>query len=199
MAGLVDSVAHAYRDPRGAMARQIEAGLSEPRALVHLLAACGLGFVASLPNALRAAQALTVPDAQAAALSAHLFGYVFVAPLLFYWVAAGTHLVALGFGGRGGFLGARAAVFWAALLGAPMALVLGTLGAAAEAFSPAMLPWLDYLAYAGLAIWLWLLASTLAEAEGFGATMPVAAVLGAVAVGVAVGVGSLASASPVSG
>jgi len=119
--GLVAAMAQAWSDPRGAMARQVAGGLSETRALQHLTLACGLGFVASAPAAVRRAQALQdVPDALTGVIAAHLFGYVFVAPLLLYAVAALLHLAARAFGGRGGFLGARAALFWAALLGAPI-------------------------------------------------------------------------------
>ena len=38
---------------------------------------------------------------------------------------------------------------------------------------------MSWLGYAGLAFWLWLLAASLAEAEGFAATGRVAAVLAA--------------------
>jgi hypothetical protein len=135
--GLVDAIWHGWRDPRGAMARQVAAGLSEPRALVHLMLACGLYFVASLPNAVREARALAVPDE--GAIAAHLFAWIAVAPLLAYALAALVHLAALAFGARGGFLAARAALFWSALLAAPVALALAVIGVGAEAAG--LLPW----------------------------------------------------------
>lgn len=177
--GLVDAIARAYCDPRGAMARQVAAGLSEPRALIHLMLASGLFFVASLPNALREARRLEIDDAVSGAIAAHLFGYVFLAPLLAYGAAALIHLLARGFGGRGGFLGARAAVFWAALLGAPIALGLALVGVGAELVTGQdRLPLLDLMGYAGLGFWLWLFAASLAEAEGFAATRRVALAVG---------------------
>ena len=199
--GIVAAMAEGWRDPRAAMARQIAEGLSERRALLHLFLACGLGFVASLPGAVRKAQGLgDVPEPLAGTVSAHLFGYLFLAPLLFYGLAALLHLAARAFGGRGGFLGARAALFWAALLGAPIALALALAGALLEiAGGAGLLPWLDYLGYAGLAFWLWLLAASLAEAEGFGATRRVAAVLALGFVGLAVGLGALTGAAPAIG
>jgi hypothetical protein len=198
--GLVAAIGHAYRDPRDAMARQIADGLSEPRALAHLTLACALGFVASLPGAVRIAPRLDAPDALAGAVAAHLFAYLAVAPLLLYGVAAVVHLVARGFGGRGGFLGARAAVFWALLLAGPMALAFAYARAIAESTGAVgVLPWLDYLVYAGAAYWLWLLAASLAEAEAFPATRPVAAVILVVFAAVAIGVGTLSDAAPASG
>lgn len=198
--GLVAAMAAAYRDPRRAMARQVAAGLGEPQALAHLMLACGLGFVASVPNAVRAAQGLDVEDPLSGAISAHLFGFLFVAPLILYGLAALIHLAARAFGGQGGFLGARAALFWAALLAAPIALALSLAGALAEmAGGRALLPWLGYLGYAGLAFWLWLLAASLAEAEGFAATGRVAAVLALAFAGLALGLGTLSGAAPAIG
>lgn len=179
--GLVAAIARGWRDPRSEMARQIEAGLSESRALVHLFAACGLGLVASLPDAVRTAQGLAIDEPLAGVISAHLFGYLFVAPLLLYALAAVLHLGGWVFGARGRFLPARAALFWALLLGAPIALGLAVAGALAEiAFGAGVLRWTAYLGYAGMLFWLWLLAASLAEAEGFGSTHRVAAILVAV-------------------
>lgn len=199
--GIVAAMARSYRDPRAEMARQVAAGLTEARALAHLFLACGLGFVASLPGAVRKAQGLgDVPDPLAGTVSAYLFGYLFVAPLLFYGLAALLHLVARAFGGRGGFLGARAALFWVALLGAPIALGLALAGALAEiAGGAGLLPWIDYLGYAGLAFWLWLLAASLAEVEGFAATRRVAAALALAFAGLAFGLGTLTGAAPAIG
>lgn len=193
--GLVDAITQAYRDPRRVMARLMADGPSEPRSLFHLMLAAGILFVASLPNAIRAAQRLEIDDAQTGAIAAHLFGYVFLLPLLVYALAALVHLVARGFGGRGGFGGARAAVFWSALLGAPIALILALLGAGVEAATGrGQLLWLDLLGYAGLGFWLWLFAANIAEAEGFAITRVLLTVgigFGVVASGLAVVSGSL--------
>ncbi|MFO1105872.1 MAG: hypothetical protein U1E34_07205 [Amaricoccus sp.] len=177
--GLAAAMAHAYRHPRAAMARQIAAGLREARALGQLFLACGFGFLASLPGAIRASRTIAAEDPLAAAIAAHLFGYLFLAPLLFYGLAALIHLGARAFGARGGFLAARAALFWSALLGAPIAMALAVVSVLAEAaLGPWSLPGLALLGYAGLGFWLWLLAASLAEAEGFAATGRVAAVIG---------------------
>jgi hypothetical protein len=191
--GVVAAMARAYRDPRGAMAEQVARGLSEPQALVHLFLACFLGLVASLPQALRQARSLDTADPVTAAVTAHLFGYVFVAPLLAYGLAALVHLAARAFGARGAFLPARAATFWALLLAGPIAITIALAGAGAEIAGLPRLPWLPLLGYAGLAWWLWLFAATLAEAEGF-RTGRVAAALVLVAAGLALVLGAMARA-----
>jgi hypothetical protein len=190
--GLVDTIWKGWRDPRGAMAREVARGLSEPRALAQLMLACGLFFVASLPNAMREARALSIADPVEGAVSAHLFGYFALAPLFAYALAAVVHLVARGLGGQGGFLAARAALFFAALLAAPLALGLALLGMAAELAAPVLLPWTAWLGYAVLAFALWLFAATLAEAEGFAATVGVAAAVAAAFAGLAGVVGIVA-------
>ncbi len=197
--GLVDAMARAYRDPRGAMRAEVAGGLSEAQSLFHLMLAAGLYFTASLPNALREARSLEIDDAVSGAIAAHLFGFVFLAPLIGYGLAALVHLGGLVFGARGGFRGARAAVFWALLLGAPIAIGLALVGVAAElASGRGQLPWLDLLGYAGFAFWLWLFAASLAEAEGFAATgrvvLAVGTVFGTVAVLLAVLSGRLVAA-----
>jgi hypothetical protein len=183
--GLVDAIWRGWRDPRGAMARQVAAGLTEARSTVHLMLACGLFFVASLPNALREARGLEIEDPVQGAIAAHLFGWLALAPLAAFALAGLVHAVARVFGGRGGFRGARAALFWSALLVAPLTLGLALLGAGLEIATPALLPFGAWLSYGVLAFGLWLFAASLAEAEGFAVTGRVAAVVAAAFVGIA--------------
>jgi hypothetical protein len=165
--GLVADMARAYRDPRASMARQLH-GAEETRALFYLMAACGVLFVASVPQAIRTALLIDADEPVHAAIGAHLFGFLFVAPLLLYGAALAVHGFARLCGGRGTPLGARVALFWSLLLLAPAALVIALLTAAAEiAAGPAVLPWASLLGYAGLALWLWIFAECLAEAERF--------------------------------
>lgn len=197
---LTGSIGHAWRAPRAAMAAQIAEGLDDVRALFHLMLACGLYFLASLPNALREAQVLDIDDPRSGAIAAHLFGYLILAPLLAYGAAALVHLLARAFGGRGGFLAARSAVFWSLLLGTPIALGLSLLGVVVEVGgAAALLPSLSLLGYAGLAFWFWLFSASLAEAEGFSATLRVAAVVGAAFIGVVAGLTMLSAGSGAAG
>ena len=191
--GLVDAIGRGWRDPRGAMAAEVGRGLSEARALVHLMLACGVLFVASLPNAVREARALDIADPVEGAVAAHLFGYLALAPLVAYGLAAVVHLVARGFGARGGFRAARAALFWSLLMAAPLALLLALAGVAVEVAAPALATLLDWLGVGALAFWLWLFAASLAEAEGFAGTGRVAAVVAASVGAVAGLVGLLAA------
>ncbi|MFO1210014.1 MAG: YIP1 family protein [Amaricoccus sp.] len=175
--GIVDRIGLTWRAPRAAMAAERAAGLDERRALMDLVLACLLLFVASMPNALREARGLAVDDPVSAAVSAHLFGYVALLPLAAYGLAAVTHLAARAFGGHGSFLAARSALFLSGLAAAPVALAVAAVGVAAEA-QPGLSPAVAVLRFAALGFGLWLFAGTLAEAEGF-ATGRVAAVLAA--------------------
>lgn len=183
--GIVDAIWLAWRDPRAAMAEQLAGGLNEARALVLLLLACGLFFVASLPNALRQARLLEIEDPVGGAVAAHAFAWFALAPLVAYGLAVPVHLAARACGGRRAFFAARAALFWSALAVAPVTLGLALAGVAAELVWPRLLPFVPVLGYAGLAFWLWLLAASLAEAEGFAATGRVAAVTAAAFAGLA--------------
>nr|WP_299131969.1 YIP1 family protein [uncultured Amaricoccus sp.] len=181
------------------MAREIAAGLTDARLLAWLFMACGMGLVASLPNAVRAARALDIDQPLAGAVSAHLFGYLFVAPLLVYGVAALAHLVGRAFGATGGYFGARAAVIWSLLLAGPLALAVTfarLLGEAAFDGAPTIG---RLLGYAAMAYWLWLFAASFAEAEGFPATGRVALVLGLLFAGLSVSVSLLLRGAPVTG
>lgn len=182
------------------MAAQARQGLSEPRALVHLMAACGLYAVASLPAAVRTAADLVVDDPLSGSIAAHLFGYLFVGPLAAYGAAAVVHLIARAFGGTGSFLAARAALFWSLLLGTPIALALALLGVPAEALGSAgLLLSIQLLGYAGLGCWLWVFAASLAEMEGFEVTGRVAAAVLAAFAGIALVLAALAGGGATAG
>lgn len=171
---LAGAIACAWVDPRAAMARQVREGLSESRSLFHLMLAAGLLFVASLPAAVRTSRTLAIDEPLNGVISAHIFGYFFLAPLLAYGVAAASHLFARVFGARGGFIGARAALFWSLLVAAPAALAIAAVGTIAEMIHGGALPIFGLLGYAGLAFWLWIFAASLAEAERLGPTWQVA-------------------------
>ena len=168
--GLAGTMGLAYRDPRGAMARLLAGGVTDARLLAWLFLACGMGLAASLPAAVGAARALDIEQPLAGAVSAHIFGYIFIAPLLAYGAAALAHLVARPFG-------ARVAVIWSLLLAGPIALLLALargIGEIALGGAPVAG---DLLGYAAMAYWLWLFAAGFAEAEGFAGAGRVALVL----------------------
>ncbi len=113
-----------YRAPREVVRRRTAGAPSEARALVVLLAGCFLMFVARWPSLSR--EAFESPEIPIEArLSGALVGWVFLMPLIFYILAAASHLLARVFGGRGSWYGARMALFWALLAAAPLWLLTG--------------------------------------------------------------------------
>jgi hypothetical protein len=127
--------------------------------------------------AVRTSTVLSVEEPVSAAVSAHLFAWGAVAPLAGYGLAALVHLAARAFGGRGGFLGARAALFWSGLAVSPAVLAIGVAGAFAASLTGRVVPQVAWLAYPALALWVWIFAASLAETEGFASTWRVAAVV----------------------
>lgn len=155
-------IAATWRAPRATLRRLLAAGPREDRAIVYLMLACLLIFVAQWPRLARQAHLDDAVPLEGL-LAGALFGWLFVAPLFFYGLAALSHLVARVLGGQGTWYGARLALFWALLSVAPLwllhGLVAGFLGASLPLSFVATL-----LAVAFLAIWL----LSLAEAEAFG-------------------------------
>lgn len=151
-----------WRAPRLAIRRQLAAGAGEPRALAYLMVACTLIFVAQWPRLAREAE-LDPSVPLEARLGAALLGWVFLAPLFFYGLAALSHLLARVFGGQGTWFGARLALFWSLLVSVPLwllsGLTAGFFGPGPERTLTGALLAVGFLGH-------WVLA--LAEAEGAG-------------------------------
>lgn len=123
---LTAEILRAWRAPRQAMRRQLAHGVREDRALMLLMLACAVIFVAQWPRLVREAWAdPSVP--LEARLGAALLGLLFIAPLGLYALAAVSHLVARLFGGQGSFATARLALFWSLLVASPGFLLHGIL------------------------------------------------------------------------
>lgn len=155
----------AYRAPGQVMARLIASGAGEERALAWLMTGCFLMFIARLPVLSRRAY---LNDEEFVALAAGAFtGAVFLAPLVFYALAALSHVVAGRFGGRGSWVSARLALFWTVLVLSPLMLfqgmVAGFIGPGAALTLVAVLNGAVFLC-------LWIVA--LRVAEGFAETAP---------------------------
>lgn len=124
-----------YRSPRRVMRRHLAMGVREDSALVYLFAACGLIFVSRWPDLRRQA---FVDDSVPfdALIGGALLGWLFIAPLALYALAAGSHLLARAMGGQGSWYTARLALFWALLAAAPLwllnGLVAGFIGAGTQ-------------------------------------------------------------------
>ena len=152
-----------WRGPRAVIRRQLAGGQREDRALAYVMGACLLIFVAQLPRLAREAHIdASIPlDAR---LQAALLGWLMLAPLFLYGVAAVSHILAKIFGGKGDWFGARLALFWSMLASTPLWLfhgfVSGFIGEGSGVTVAGILLLLGFGA-------MWFL--SLAEAEGFGA------------------------------
>ncbi|MGE4327000.1 MAG: YIP1 family protein [Pseudodonghicola sp.] len=147
-----------YRGPGRVVARLLTAGQREDRALAILMAGCVLVFVAQLPRLAR--EAHLAGQELNPILGGSLLAWVIIAPLLFYILAAFSHVIARLFGGRGGWYGARLALFWALLASTPLLLLHGLV---AGLIGPG--PGRDAVGLIWLAVFLWFWLSGLWQAE----------------------------------
>ncbi len=117
-------IARTYRAPRQVIREKLGQGAREDRALATLIGACVLIFVARWPDLAR--QAHLDPDVPfEARMAGALMGWLFIAPLAAYVMAAATRFAAWVVGGRGSGFGARLALFWALLAASPLWLLNG--------------------------------------------------------------------------
>lgn len=151
-------IAASYRGPGAVVRRLLAMGESEPRALVILMGGCAVVFVAQLPRLAREAH-LTGQELNAL-LGGSLLGWLFIAPLFFYFVAALSHLIAKVAGGQGTFYRARIALFWALLASGPLMLLNGLVAG----FIGPGIP-LQIVGAAWLAVFAWFWFAGLRQAE----------------------------------
>lgn len=150
-----------YRGPGRVMRRLLAAGTREDRALAMLMAACVLFFLSRLPGLAR--QAHLQGEELNPLLGGALFGWLFIAPLFFYGLAALSHMVARVLGGRGDWFGARLALFWSLLASAPLVLLNGLV---AGFIGPGPALSLVGLVWVGVFLWFWLTNLRIAERGG---------------------------------
>lgn len=130
-------ILHSLTRPR-AVIRGLRGGeRREARVLVYLMLACGLIFVAQWPRLARQAH-LDESVPLEALLAAALFGWVFIAPLLFYALAA---LLSLGLRLLAPVTGfdVRLALFWALLVASLPMLLVGLVAGLIGPGAPAVL------------------------------------------------------------
>ena len=122
---LTGDIVASYRGPGPVLRRRLARrdGRGEARALMTLMLACALIFVAQWPRLSRESH-LTGQDLQML-IGGALLGWLFIAPLFLYAVAGLSHLVARTFGGHATYLQARMALFWGLLAAAPLWLLWG--------------------------------------------------------------------------
>lgn len=149
-----------YKGPRRVYARLAAMGTREDFALILLMGACIVAFVSQWPALARTAH--ETGEELNPLLGGALMGWLMIAPLLLYGLAALSHIIAKLLRGKGTWYRARLALFWAMLAASPLLLLyglmagfLGPIPEAGTAFVGAL--WL------GVFVWFWL--SCLIEAE----------------------------------
>ena len=147
-----------YRGPGKVVARLLSQGPREDRALMLVMAACALFFIAQMPALSR--QAHLEETELNPLLGGALLAWLVLAPLLFYLVAFLSHLIAKLFGGKGSAYGARLALFWALLAATPLVLLNGLV---AGLMGPGLQLTLVGLVWFAVFLWFWL--SGLAAAQ----------------------------------
>jgi len=147
-----------YRGPGRVMRRLLAMGPREDRALVMLMTACAIVFVAQLPRLSRQAH-LTGQDLNMM-MGGTLLAWLIFAPLLFYILAALSHLAAKLLGGQGDGYGARLALFWSLLAASPLLLLHGL---TAGFVGPG--PALQVVGFVWLAVFVWFWITSLKTAE----------------------------------
>lgn len=150
-----------YRRPAQVMRRLLSAGTREDRALAMLMAGCVLAFISQLPRLAREAH-LTGEELNPM-LGGALFAWLFIAPLMFYLIAALSHLVARLFKGKGDWFGARLALFWAFLAASPLMLLNGlTAGFVGPGAALTLVGFVWFVAFMAI----WLVSLKVAETDG---------------------------------
>ena len=153
-------IPRAWARPRAVMAEHMARGVGEDTAFVFLMVGCALVFVAQLPRLSR--EAFETGGDFMFLMGGTLMAWLFVAPLVFYALAALAHLVARAMGGGGTWLSARVATFWALLAAAPAwllhGLVAGFIGPGPQHQV------VGFIALAGF-LWIWLNSLSVAEAR----------------------------------
>ncbi len=120
---VVSDIVKSWRSPRVVIVQHLQNRATEPFAFSLLVAFLVLAFVAQWPTMSR--EAYLQPDAP---LTQRMLaaGLALLASIpVWYGLAALGHVVAQAFGGRGGYLGARLALFTALLSAAPLMLLQG--------------------------------------------------------------------------
>lgn len=112
-----------YRGPRRVIARLLDMGVREDRLLAFLMGGCVLTFISQMPRLAREAH-LTGQELNML-MGGSLLAWVFIAPLMLYFLAWVIHILAGIFARHGSSYGARLALFWAFLAASPLMLLNG--------------------------------------------------------------------------
>ncbi|WP_420013940.1 YIP1 family protein [Tateyamaria sp.] len=120
---ITSNIAATYRGPGRVITRLLCLGQREDRALMYLMSACIIIFIAQLPRLSREAH-LTGQELDML-LGGTLMAWVIIAPLLMYIIAFVARGIGMILRGKGSAYGARLALFWALLASSPLILLHG--------------------------------------------------------------------------
>ncbi len=121
---LTSNLVSTYTRPKVVIRGMLDQGENEGRAVGILIIACFIIFVARWPSLSR--EAFLDPSIPLQGrMGGALVGLVLIAPLLFYGLAALSHLVAKIFNGKGSYYSARLALFWSLFATTPLFLLVG--------------------------------------------------------------------------
>ncbi|MGH1413091.1 MAG: YIP1 family protein [Pelagimonas sp.] len=147
---LSSDIVATYRGPGKVIARLLAIGPREDRALVFVMAAAFVMFVAQWPGLAR--EAHLGGEALVLAMGKTFVITVFGLPLGLYFVGFVTHWMARALGGQGTPFASRLALFWAFLAMSPLllfyGLVAGFVGPGTQAELVKLLCWIVFL-------WFW--------------------------------------------
>lgn len=122
---VVSDIVQSWRSPRTVIGRHLQRHPTEGFAFSLLVAFLLLAFVAQWPAMSRAAYLHPEAGLTQRMVAA---GLALLASIpLWYGLAGASHLVSQRLGGKGGYRGARLALFWALLSVAPLMLLQGML------------------------------------------------------------------------
>ncbi len=155
----------AWADLRGSMRAELARGPSEGRLLFYVMLSGLIWFVGRIAVLVYGPLGPTIPEAEFAGRVGLVFlSAIFFRALAFYALAALAGLIARAAGGGGGWRDSRAALFWAALVAAPVILAatfLSLLLTGMPGQAGAIASMLGAVAFA------WAVAQCFAEAHGF--------------------------------
>ena len=155
---VTDNILQSWRNPRKVMRRLLAGGPREDRALMFLMAACLVIFLAQWPRLSRMAHEGAEAPLQAM-LGGALFAWMFIAPLIFYGLAGLLRLLLVALRRPIGWYEARLALFWSLLAASPLWLLNGVLnGLVGQGLLTVV------VGFAILTAFFWLLAMMLATA-----------------------------------
>ena len=122
MAVTTDIVA-TYRGPGKVVTRLLSMGQREDRALIFLMGALIIMFIAEWPWQARVSHLTGEPLQKL--IATDVYAYIFLLPLVCYALAGLARIIAKLFGGQGTWYSARLALFWALLAASPIAVLAG--------------------------------------------------------------------------